>query len=426
MKFENTLDFARALDAKDPLAHFRRAFVIDDPRLIYLDGNSLGRMPRKTADLVPQTTAHDWGHRLIRGWNDGWIDLAIRLGAKLAQLLGAQPGEVIVGDSTSVNLFKLATAALKARPGRKKIVTDTLNFPSDLYILQGVVDLLGMGHDLVLVPSEDGITISYEALEAAIDQDTALVTLSHTAFKSAFLYDMNRVTTATHAEGALMLWDLSHSAGAVPVDLQGCGVDLAVGCTYKYLNGGPGAPAFLYVREALQQELLSPVWGWFGSDRPFDFDLTYTPAPDITRFQAGTPPILSLQAIEPGLDLVLDAGSKSIREKSQRLTAYMVYLFQQWLLSLGFALGTPLDENQRGSHVSIRHPEGYRICRALIEAVPPEVCVIPDFRAPDNLRLGVAPLYTSYEEIHQGFDRIRRIVETGEYKQFSMNRQFVT
>lgn len=426
MKFTTHPDLPARLDASDELAHFRDRFIIEDGNLIYLDGNSLGRLPRTVPALLGKAAAEQWGERLIRAWNEGWIDLPVRLGDKIAGLIGAQPGEVLVCDSTSVNLFKLAAAALQLRPGRSKIVSDELNFPSDLYIFQGLIQLLGGEHRLALIPSTNGISTSLADAAAVIDSDAALVSLSQVVFKSAFLYDVRKVTRLAHEAGALALWDLSHAAGAVPVRLNEWEVDLAVGCTYKYLNGGPGAPAFLYVREELQERLMTPLWGWLGAAQPFDFDLGFNPAPGLRRFQVGTPPVLAMQAIEPGLDLLLEAGIERLRAKSVRQAEYLVYLAEQWLYPLGFSLGSPLEAEQRGSHISLRHAEAYRINRAMIEAVPPQVRVIPDFRAPDNIRLGIAPLYTSYADIYRGMRRIKEIVELGEHLAFSVTRKTVT
>ncbi|MCB0210118.1 MAG: kynureninase [Anaerolineae bacterium] len=427
MQFSNTtFDLAQTLDAQDHLAHFRDAFVSHDPNLIYLDGNSLGRLPKRTIEVMQRTIEQEWGQRLIRGWNEGWIQAPLELGQKIAKLIGAQPDEVIITDSTSVNLFKLVIAALRAKPGRSKIVSDVFNFPSDLYILQGAIDLLGQGHQLELIPSTDSITIAPEAVETAIDIDTALVSLTHVAFKSSFMYDMAAVTRQAHQVGALMLWDLSHSVGAMPVDLHAAGVDLAIGCTYKYLNGGPGAPAFLYVRRDLQTELESPIWGWLGAANPFAFNLEYEPAPDIRRFWIGTPPMLSLKAIEPAVDLLLQAGIDQLRAKSIRQSEYMIFLAEQWLTPLGFTLGSPKQADRRGSHISLRHPEGYRINRALIEAPASDLTVIPDFREPDNIRFGIAPLYNTFADIYRAMDRLKTIVTHKLYEGYPSERAGVT
>ena len=420
------LRLAHELDDQDELAAFRQEFVIQDPDLIYLDGNSLGRLPRRTISHLQDVVQHQWGDRLIRAWNDGWIDKPAGLGAKIAALIGAQPDEVLVADATSINLFKLALAALRSRAGRTTIVSDEFNFPSDLYIFQGIIDLLGGRHQLRLIPSRNGITIALEDVRLALGDDTALLSLSHVAFKSAFLYDMARVTELAHAAGALILWDLSHSVGAVPVDLNGCNADLAVGCTYKYLNGGPGSPAFLYVRKDLQQELVPPMWGWFAAKDPFEFDLSFTPAADISRFRVGTLPMISVLALEPALDLLHEAGVDRLRAKSLRQTEYLITLAEQWLLPLGFSLGSPRRAELRGSHVSLRHPEGYRICRALIESPPPAVRAIPDFRTPDNIRLGIAPIYTTFTDIHRALERMRVIVEERLYEQYPTEKLAVT
>jgi kynureninase len=422
LSFEPTLAFPRRLDTEDDLAPFRKAFVFAEPDLIYLDGNSLGRLPRRTVERMRAAVEAEWGRDLIRGWNTGWYQAPVRVGEKIAGLVGAGPGQVIVSDSTSVNLFKLTMAALAMRPERDRIVSDTLNFPSDLYILQGCIRLLGGRHHLHLAPSADGTTVDQQALFDAIDERTALVTLSHVTFKSGFLYDAAAITERAHQVGALVLWDLSHSVGAVPVELDRWGVDLAVGCTYKYLNGGPGAPAFLYVRRDLQEEALSPIWGWFGQRAPFAFDLEYEPAGGIACFLVGTPPILSLLAMESALDLLLDAGIERIRHKSVRLTSYLIYLVDTVLSPLGFVLGSPRDPAARGSHVSIRHPEGYRINRALIE----EMEVLPDFREPDNIRLGLVPLYTSFTEMWEAVDRIRQVVVEELYLHYPATRLPVT
>ncbi len=425
--FDNTdIQLAHEMDARDPLATFREKFVIADPDLIYLDGNSLGRLPFDSQSHLKNALEHQWGERLIRSWNEDWMSLPAALGGEIARLVGAQTEEVLVCDATSVNLFKLAVAALRARPGRLKVVSDVFNFPSDLYILQGAIDLLNQGHHLALIPSTDGVNITPQAVEAAIDEDTALVSLSHVAFKSAYMYDMGRVTDLAQRAGALTLWDLSHAVGAVPIDLNGCNADLAVGCTYKYLNGGPGAPAFLYVRQDLQGLLQSPIWGWFAASSPFEFELDFAPAPGIKRFQVGTPPVLSMKALEPALDMILEAGIERLREKSVQQTGYLIYLADQWLSPLGFRLGSPRDARLRGSHVSLQHPQGYRITRALIESPPPAVRVIPDFRAPDNIRLGIAPLYNTYSDIHRAMARMRAIVEQKTYEDYPSERLAVT
>ncbi|MFH1183648.1 MAG: kynureninase [Chloroflexota bacterium] len=420
---DTTRAYAAAMDDADPLAGFRSRFVMLDPDLIYLDGNSLGRPPRGVATRMQQAVETDWGADLIRGWNKGWWEAPRRIGELIAPLLGAGTGQVIVSDQTSVNLFKLAAAALALRPGRSRIITDSLNFPSDLYILQGLVRMLGGQHEIVRIGSRDnGITPDLEALASAIDERTALVTLSHVTYKSGYLYDMRAVSDLAQRAGALMLWDLSHSAGVVPIALDDCGVDLAIGCTYKYLNGGPGAPAFLYVRTALQPEAQSPIWGWWGEAQPFTFGLDYQPAPGVQRFLTGTAPILSVIALEEGLAPLLEAGIERIRQKSVALSQYAIGLSERRLASLGFSLGSPGDPGKRGSHISLRHHDGYRINRALIE----EMNVIPDFREPDNLRLGLSPLYVSFQDVWEAMERLGRVVAERRFEKHPLQRLPVT
>ncbi|MCB9421483.1 MAG: kynureninase [Ardenticatenaceae bacterium] len=418
--FPLDLSYAQHLDQQDELIPFRRRFVTDDSDLIYLDGNSLGRLPLATRHLMQQTIDDAWGRRLIRSWNEGWFTLPERIGGKIARLLGAQPDEVVVADSTSVNLFKLALAALEAQPERHKIITDDLNFPSDLYVLQSI-SRLRAGSYVQVVASSDGIHGPVAALAEAIDGDTALVVLSHTTFKSSFVYDMTAVTQLAHQSGAIMLWDLSHSAGSVFINLNEANVDLAVGCTYKYLNGGPGAPAFLYVRRNWQDKLNNPIAGWMGQHRPFDFGLDYAPEPDLRRFLSGTPPILSLAAIEAGVDLLLEAGMDNIRAKSVQQSEYLIDLWRQLLAPIGFRLNSPSDSEQRGSHISLGHEEGWRINLALIDQH-----ILPDFRRPDNIRLGITPLYTTYEDLWTAVTHLRTIVTQKQYQSYSQTAHTVT
>lgn len=425
MTLRTDTEYAAELDAHDALAPFRERFVITDPTLIYLDGNSLGRLPKAAIDLAHDLVARQWGQQLIRGWNEGWWQAPERVGAKIARLIGAQPDEVIVADSTSVNLFKLVVAALRHQSltGRRtRVLTDDLNFPSDLYTLQGAVDVLGGQHKIQAIPSPDGIHGPEAALLEQLDEETALLTLSHVTFKSGYLYDMATLTAAAHAAGALALWDLSHSAGAVPVNLNGADVDLAVGCTYKYLNGGPGAPAFLYVRRDLQERLSNPLSGWWGQRHPFDFALEYEPELGLRRFLTGTLPMLSLSLIEPGLDLLLEAGIEAVRAKSVAQTEYLIGLWEAVLAPLGFTLNSPRDAQRRGSHVSLGHAEGLRIDLALIN----EMQVLPDFRRPDNIRLGIAPLYTSFLDIHTAVTCLRWIVEQRLYEKYTAASPAVT
>ena len=436
--FSPSRSFALELDSQDELASFREQFIITDPDLLYMDGNSLGRLPKVAVERARQLVETEWGADLIRGWNKGWWDAPRRVGDKIGTLIGAAQGQVIVSDTTSMNLYKLVMAALTYQPHRKRIITDQFNFPSDLYILQGAVQTLspsprmgrGMpegqgegGYEIIRIGSlDDGIIPDLAALESAVNEDTALVTLSHVLFKSGYLYDMQKITDMAHRKGALVLWDLSHSVGAVPVALDACDADLAIGCTYKYLNGGPGAPAFLYVNKKNQDKLTSPIWGWWGQNRPFDFGLDYEPAPGVDRFLAGTQPMLSMLTMEAALEPLLAAGMDRLRAKSILLTEYASYLTDELLAPLGFSLGSPRDSARRGSHISIRHADAYRVNRALIE----EMNVIPDFRAPDNLRLGFAPLYISFADIWDMIDRIRTVILEKRHEKYPKEKLAVT
>ena len=409
------VEYAKLMDAVDPLSIFHDRFAHDDSGLIYLDGNSLGRMPRATATIVDDLVERQWAVRLIRGWNEGWFDLPLRVGAKIARLIGAQDNEVIIADSTSVNLFKLAAAALRAQPGRTRIITDDLQFPSDLYILQGVSDFMNRSHTIEIIPSADGIHGPVEAIMAALSDDVALLCLSHTAFKSAYTYDLTAVTAAAHRAGALTLWDLSHSAGSTLVDLGAAHADLAVGCTYKYMNGGPGAPAYLYVRRDLQKSLSQPISGWMGHGDLFAFEPDYVPADGMRRFLSGTPSVLSLAAIESGVDLLLEAGMERIRAKSLLQTEYLVALWEQLLEPLGFRLNSPRNPNLRGSHISLGHAEAWRIDQALIH----QMNVLPDFRRPDTIRLGIAPVYNRFSDVLYAAHALEQIVRESLFVRYS-------
>lgn len=425
--FDLTVEFANQLDEKDVLSDFRKQFYFaGDTNNIYLDGNSLGRLPLKTKTLIADVVEKQWGTDLIESWNKNWYTKSVELGNKIAQIIGASNGEVIVSDSTSVNLYKLAKAALKFQKGKFQIVSDVFNFPTDLYILQGIIQECGNNYELILARQKDEISIDLDDLKSKITEKTALVVLSLVAFKSAFLYNSGEITKWAHEKGALILWDLSHAVGVVPIELNITNADLAVGCTYKYLNGGPGSPAFLYVRKDLQEKLSTPIQGWFGEENPFEFKLNYCPAPGIKKFLSGTPPVISQMAIEPGLDITIEAGIENIHSKSILQTEYFIYLTIEILSKYGFKIGSPLDYKQRGSHVSLQHSEAYRICQSLIQPKKSNFKVIPDFREPDNIRFGFTPLYTTFTEIWQTVERIKTIVETYEFEQFSNERKLVT
>lgn len=420
MSAELTRGDALARDAADPLAAYRQRFIDDDPELIYLDGNSLGRLPAATADRLHYVAREEWGRGLVRSWAD-WIDRPARVGDRIGtHLLGAAPGQTVVSDSTTVNLYKLAAAALDARPGRRVILTDDDNFPTDRYVLEGLAAQRGL--ELRMLPSDTDEGLSLDTLAAALDGDTALVSLSHVAYRSGALLDMAAVNALVRDAGALMLWDLCHSAGSVPIELDATAADLAVGCTYKYLNAGPGAPAFLYVRSGLQSVLRQPVWGWFGQRDQFAMGPAYDPAGDITRFLTGTPQVLGIAAVEEGVAVLAEAGIEALRAKGAALTAYLIELADAWLAPLGFAVASPRDPARRGSHVCLHHPDAWRVSQALIERAE----VVPDYRAPDRLRLGPTPLTTGYTDVWDALDRLRRLVAEGVHEEFSAERARVT
>ena len=391
-----------ALDAADPLASFRDRFVIPDPDLIYLDGNSLGRPPLAALERLARVAAEEWAGELIRGWGH-WLDAPLRIGNLLgAELLGANPDEVALCDSTTIDFYRLASAAIHARPGRRFIVTDRANFPTDRYVLEGLArdldrEIAWLDPDVVEGPTAEDVATAV----AAHADDVALVTLSHVNYRSAAIADMPAITSLAHDAGALVLWDLSHSAGAIPVELAAAGVDLAVGCTYKYLNGGPGAPAWLFIRSDLQADLRNPIQGWFGQADQFEMGHGFRPRPGIAGWLTGTPGILGLVAAEEGIRLSAEAGIDRIRAKGIALTGYAIALHDARLAPLGFELGSPRDAARRGSHVSIRRPDARELTRRMIASG-----IVPDFRAPDSIRLGLSPLTTTFGEVHRAIERI--------------------
>ena len=393
-------DEAIALDAADLLGFARERFMLPED-LIYLDGNSLGATPKTAPEKLAEVHTQ-WRDDLIASWNKhGWIDWPVRIAAKLAPIVGAKPSELLIADSTSVCLFKLLAAAARARPGRKTILSQKRNFPTDLYVAQGLADILGMNLK----------AIEPDEVMAAIDGDTAVVTLTHVDYRSAWFYDMAAINVAARAAGALTLWDLSHTAGAIEVDLNGSGCDLAVGCGYKYLNGGPGAPAFLYVAERLQAELHSPLQGWMGHAEPFAFVDDYRPAEGILKFLTGTPSILALAALEAGLDTFDRISIVDLAAKSRKLSQLFIEEVEARCGS-EVSLDSPRDPAQRGSHVVFAHPEGYAVMQALIARG-----VIGDFRAPDLMRFGFAPLYNRFEEMVAAAETLADILKTREWDQ---------
>lgn len=391
-------------DRRDPLAPLRGRFHLPEG-LLYFDGNSLGPVVHGAADRVRQVMDRQWGDDLIRSWNvHGWIDLPRRVAARIAPLIGASEDEVAVTDTTSVNLFKLLAAAAKLKAGRRVILSETAQFPTDIYMAQGLADLLGDGYEVRLArPGE---------LEAAIDDDVAVVCLSHVRFKSGELLDMPRITRQAHDQGAFVLWDLSHSAGALEVDLGGAGVDFAVGCGYKFLSGGPGAPAFLYVARRLHEQVNSPLAGWLGHRSPFDFDLEYRPAPGVGRFLCGTPPILSLAALDEALNAFEGVDMAAVRDKSMALGELFLELVRRECDGLGLGIACPAEAAGRGSQIALSHPDGYAIVQALIDRR-----VVPDFRAPDILRFGLTPLYQRFVDVWDAVQILRGILENRTWDQ---------
>jgi kynureninase len=390
---------ARQLDAADPLASFRERFTIPEG-VNYLDGNSLGALPRETPARLAEVVAAQWGDGLIRSWNDAdWIGLPQRIGAKIASLIGAAPHEVIAADSTSVNLFKLIAAALAMRPGRKVVLSEPGNFPTDLYMIDGL-EKQGLATRR-LAPRE--------ALAEALDEDVALLLLTHVHYKTGALHDMAALTRAAHEAGALVLWDLSHSAGALPVDLSVCKADLAVGCGYKYLNGGPGAPAFAFVAERHHEALQQPLTGWMGHAAPFAFSDDYAPGQGINRLLCGTPPILGMATLEVGVDLIAEIGVERLYAKSQQLSEFFRLCLRE--LGVELDLASPADPAQRGSQLSFRHPEAYALSQALIARG-----VIGDFRDPDILRLGFAPSYLRFEDMAEAARHLSEVLASGEWQ----------
>ena len=399
-------------DAADPLAGFRAAFDLPDG-LIYLDGNSLGAFPRRAREIAERVLLQEWRDGLIRSWNDAdWFTLPRRIGDKIAQLIGADAGEVVMADSTSVNLFKVLNAALQLRPGRKNIVSERDNFPTDLYMAEGLAQMRGQGHQLRLV---DGP----EQIGAALAEDCAVLMLTHVNYRDGRMHDMARITRLAHENGALVIWDLAHSAGAVPVDLKACDVDFAVGCTYKYLNGGPGAPAFVYAARRWQLTAEQPLSGWWGHATPFAFDAGYRPEQGIGRFLVGSPPIVSMAIAEAGIDLMLEATIAQVRAKSLLLGASFIALVRQECADLDLGLASPEDADMRGSQVSLAHPQGYAIMQALAARG-----VVGDYREPGILRFGFAPLYLRHADIWDAVATIKDVMITHEWElpQFSLRR----
>jgi kynureninase len=400
------VDQAGALDAADPLAHFRDQFIgSDDPEIVaYLDGNSLGRPLRATRDQVDRFLDEIWAKRLIRAWDEGWMDDPVRIGNEIGRVaLGAAPGQTVVGDSTTVMLYKWIRAALASQPGRDEIIADVGNFPTDRFVLEGIAAERGLRLRWIQVDRSSGVTV--EQVADAISSSTALLVLSDVAYRSGYLADMPAITTVAHESGALVLWDVCHSVGVIPRWLDEWRVDLAVGCTYKYLNGGPGSPAFGYVRGGLQDRLRQPIQGWMGSAEPFEMAKHYVPSEGIRRFLSGTPSIMGMLAMQDMLALIEQAGLEAIRTKSVALTEFALQVSDRMLEPLGVRVGSPRDATRRGSHVTLEHPKFAVAVEQLWNRG-----VIPDFRPPDGLRIGLSPLSTSFGEVYRGLAEIREVL----------------
>lgn len=417
-----TREALQELDQSDPLDRFKEHFVLPEG-VLYLDGNSLGALPVKAAQRASEVVTEQWGQGLIRSWNTaGWFEMPTRLGDKLGELLGANPGETVVTDTTSLNLFKALASALRIQqvdgPGRRVIITERDNFPTDIYIAQGLADLLnsvavetGTSYEVKLIDDEADLL-------AALGDDTAVISLSHVNYRTGAMWDMAAINRAAHRAGALSIWDLAHAAGAVPVDLNASDSDYAVGCTYKYLNGGPGSPAFIWVNAKHQDRFWQPLSGWWSHAQPFEMATDYAPANDVRRFMCGTQPITSMAMVETGLDITLSADMDQLRRKSLELTDLFIDLVESQCADYGLRLVTPREHAQRGSHVSFQHPEGYAIMAALIDRG-----VIGDYREPEVLRFGITPLYLSRTDIWDSVEILREVLHTKAWQREEYSRR---
>ena len=427
-----TAESVAQLDQEDPLAKFRELFVIADPEICYLDGNSLGRLPKATIDRVNSFLTDEWGKELVDGWSH-WIDQAQTAGDLLAKTaLGAGPGQTLVCDTTSVNFYQLCVAAIKANPGRKKIIIDSANFPTDRYIVQGIakqfnLELITLNSDGMGGPGAVEIASEYEeialaALEPHLTDDVALLTLQAVNYRSGVKQDIKAITDIARKKGIYVVWDCSHAIGSVELNFEQNGVDLAVGCTYKYGNSGPGSPAWLYVRKSLQDKLQVPIQGWFAQDKQFEMGAFFEPTNQIRGFQIASPSIIGIRAVEVAFQMIGEASIEKINQKASQGTQLMVDLYDQWLVDIGFTLATPRDAHKRGGHIIIQHQDAKQIAYALRKLKK----VIPDYREPGAIRLGISPLPTSYSEVFEGFKRMKELVESGDYKNVSESSSRVT
>lgn len=407
---------AKELDQEDLLASYKSAFRQDDS-VIYLDGNSLGKMPIKAEKIIQEVVQYQWNERLIRSWNEHWLDLPKRLAAHIAKIVGAKPSEIFVGDSTTIQLYKLAFGALQSQKNRSVILTDKANFPTDKYILQGLISTHFTSHTLDMLDTD--FSANEQIMQAMAQQEVALAVLSHVQYKSGFKYDMAGVTRAAKETDTRLIWDVSHAVGAVELEFNRWGVEAAVGCTYKYLNGGPGAPAFLYVREDVQKEWMNPIWGWFSHTQPFQFADTYEAHAGIEQYATGTPSILSLAGMEAGVALTAEVGMQALQAKSQQLMQFLEEMVDAELITLGFSQITPKDHTHRGSHLTLSHADGLQISKALTHGIN-GVSLIPDFRPPSYIRLGLTPLYTSFEDLVRAVELIKEVVVSKKYEEIEV------
>ena len=418
-------EYALALDEADPLAHFKSQFVISDPQMCYLDGNSLGRLPQATVSAINNFMTHEWGRQVVTGW-EHWVDEAQPTGDLLgAAALGARAGQVLVCDTTSVNFYQLCLAAIRARPGRRTIITDAANFPTDRYILEGIAQQCDL--NLVIIANEDPHIATHEritpeVLAPYLNDDVALVTLQIIQYRSGARSDLKSITDQVRKVGGLVVWDASHAVGAIELDLDANGVDLCVGCTYKYGNSGPGSPAWLYVSTAIQNQLQVPIQGWFAQDAQFEMGPIFEKAFGIRGFQIASPSLMGIRCVHSAFSMIQQAGIKAIAKKAGLGTEMMIDLYDAWLAPLGMDLCTPRDCRQRGGHISLKHPDAAQICTALRQISN----VIPDYRTPNIIRLAISPLPTSFVEVWDGFDRMRTLVATGEYRQIQESGSRVT
>jgi len=406
--------YALELDKNDPLAHFKSQFVVTDPEMCYLDGNSLGRLPKVTIDAVNNLMT-EWGAEVVTGWGH-WVDEAQPTGDLLGEAaLGAGPGQILVCDTTSVNFYQLCLAAVHARPGRKTIITDAANFPTDRYILDGIAKQFGL--NLVLIDNEDPVIAAHERITTQVltpylNDDVALVTLQIIQYRSGARTDIKSITDQVRAIGGLVVWDASHAVGSIELNLDANGVDLCVGCTYKYGNSGPGSPAWLYVSKKIQKELQVPIQGWFAQDAQFEMGPVFERAQNIRGFQIASPSLMGIRCVKSSFSMIKDAGIDVIAQKAATGTQMMIDLYDAWLAPLGFELNTSRDSKERGGHISLVHPDAAQICVALREISN----VIPDYRTPNSIRLAISPLPTSFVEVWDGFARMRDLVASGQYK----------